>query len=69
MITDNLLVELGTEELPPKALKALGLAFRDGITAGLERRGLDFGEVIVGIGQGVMHVGGLKSGVLLHNLF
>lgn len=44
MITDNLLVELGTEELPPKALKALGLAFRDGITAGLGRRGLDFGE-------------------------
>ena len=26
MSTDTLLVELGTEELPPKALKSLGLA-------------------------------------------
>ena len=43
--TDTLLVELGTEELPPKALKSLGLAFRDGIVAGLRERQLDFGEV------------------------
>ena len=35
MTTETLLVELGTEELPPKALKALGLAFRDGIVDGL----------------------------------
>ena len=35
MTTDTLLVELGTEELPPKALKSLGLAFRDGIVEGL----------------------------------
>ena len=45
MNTDTLLVELGTEELPPKALKSLGLAFRDGITQGLQQRELGFGEV------------------------
>jgi glycyl-tRNA synthetase beta chain len=45
MSTDTLLVELGTEELPPKALAALGLSFRDGIVAGLQKRGLNHGEV------------------------
>ena len=45
MTTDTLLVELGTEELPPKALKSLGLAFRDGIVLGLQERQLGFGEV------------------------
>ena len=45
MTTENLLVELGTEELPPKALKSLGLAFRDGIVQGLQQRELGFGEV------------------------
>jgi glycyl-tRNA synthetase beta chain len=45
MSTETLLVELGTEELPPKALKSLGLAFRDGICAGLAQRELQFGEV------------------------
>jgi len=45
MSTETLLVELGTEELPPKALKSLGLAFRDGITGGLRQRELGFGEV------------------------
>ncbi len=45
MSTETLLVELGTEELPPKALKSLGLAFRDGITRGLQQRELAFGEV------------------------
>jgi glycyl-tRNA synthetase beta chain len=45
MHTDTLLVELGTEELPPKALKSLGLAFRDGIVAGLQQQGLAYGEV------------------------
>jgi glycyl-tRNA synthetase beta chain len=43
--TEALLVELGTEELPPKALKSLGLAFRDSITRGLQQRELGFGEV------------------------
>lgn len=45
MSTATLLVELGTEELPPKALKALGLAFRDGIAAGLAERDLECGKV------------------------
>ena len=45
MTTDTLLIELGTEELPPKALKTLGLAFRDGITQGLQQRELGFGQV------------------------
>jgi glycyl-tRNA synthetase beta chain len=45
MTTETLLVELGTEELPPKALKSLGLAFRDGICEGLKQRELGFGEV------------------------
>ncbi|RLQ22081.1 glycine--tRNA ligase subunit beta [Seongchinamella sediminis] len=45
MNTDTLLVELGTEELPPRALKSLGLSFRDGIVAGLAQRELGHGEV------------------------
>ncbi|MEO8442782.1 MAG: glycine--tRNA ligase subunit beta, partial [Betaproteobacteria bacterium] len=36
----NLLVELFTEELPPKALKRLGDAFAQAIAAGLAARGL-----------------------------
>ena len=36
----SLLVELFTEELPPKALKTLGEAFAHGIAAGLAARGL-----------------------------
>tara|TARA_R110000772_G_scaffold48719_2_gene111273 strand:+ start:21900 stop:23987 length:2088 start_codon:yes stop_codon:yes gene_type:complete len=43
--TETLLVELGTEELPPKALKTLGTAFRDGIVGGLAQRGLTHGAV------------------------
>ncbi|ANN70989.1 glycine--tRNA ligase subunit beta [Bordetella bronchialis] len=35
-----LLVELLTEELPPKALRKLGVAFAEGIRQGLEARGL-----------------------------
>jgi len=45
MTTDTLLVELGTEELPPKSLKSLGLAFRDGVVTGLAQRDLEHGEV------------------------
>ena len=45
MSSSTLLIELGTEELPPKALKSLGLAFRDGITGGLDARELGYGEV------------------------
>ncbi|MFT4613021.1 MAG: glycyl-tRNA synthetase beta chain [Bacteroidia bacterium] len=45
MSTENLLIEIGTEELPPKALKSLGLAFADGITSGLAQRALTYGDV------------------------
>ena len=34
----DFLVEIGTEELPPKALRELELAFRDGIARGSRRR-------------------------------
>lgn len=36
----DLLVEIGTEELPPKALKKLSEAFTDGIVAALQEAGL-----------------------------
>ncbi len=39
MTSETLLVELLTEELPPKALNALGEAFAAGIEAGLRERG------------------------------
>lgn len=41
----DFLVELGTEELPPKALKTLSESFRDGIVNGLKAAGLAHGEV------------------------
>ncbi|MBA2352473.1 MAG: hypothetical protein H0V78_12055, partial [Burkholderiales bacterium] len=37
--TATLLVELLTEELPPKALRQLGSAFAEGLAAGLKERG------------------------------
>lgn len=40
MATQPLLVELFTEELPPKALQRLGQAFADAIAGGLQQRGL-----------------------------
>ena len=40
MTAETLLVELLTEELPPKALKALGEAFAEGIALGLAQCGL-----------------------------
>lgn len=45
MSQQDFLVELGTEELPPKALKKLSNSFRDGIVAGLEQVGLAHAEV------------------------
>lgn len=39
------LVEIGTEELPPKALKALHDSFRDGIEAGLRAANIGFGRL------------------------
>ena len=41
-MSQPLLIEIGTEELPPKALPELGTAFRDGVVAGLHKRGIDF---------------------------
>ncbi|CAN8142256.1 Glycine--tRNA ligase beta subunit (modular protein) [uncultured Thiomicrorhabdus sp.] len=43
--TVDFLVEIGTEELPPKALKKLSQAFGAGIEAGLAEAELSFGEV------------------------
>ena len=37
-----LLIELGTEELPVKALPGLALAFFDGVIDALQKRGIDF---------------------------
>ncbi|MBU1492330.1 MAG: glycine--tRNA ligase subunit beta [Gammaproteobacteria bacterium] len=45
MSTRDFLVELGTEELPPKALKTLGEAFLGGIEKGLKAAGLKHGAV------------------------
>ncbi|WP_339080705.1 glycine--tRNA ligase subunit beta [Pseudomonas sp. TMP9] len=42
MSTRDFLVELGTEELPPKALKTLGEAFLAGIEKGLKTSGLSY---------------------------
>jgi len=41
----DFLVEIGTEELPPKALPALAAAFTAGLSAGLEKAGLKHGAV------------------------
>ena len=45
MSTRDLLVEIGTEELPPKSLPALSAAFGDGILAGLAAAGIRHGKV------------------------
>jgi len=44
--TADLLIEIGTEELPPKALKKLSEAFTSGVVAGLKEASLEAGEVI-----------------------
>lgn len=41
----DLLIEIGTEELPPKALKKLSLAFLGGVEAGLDKAGLEFTSI------------------------
>ena len=38
----DLLIEIGTEELPPKALKKLSTAFHNAVQAGLDKAGLTF---------------------------
>jgi glycyl-tRNA synthetase beta chain len=45
MKTQDLLVEIGTEELPPKSLQALSDAFSAGIVTGLQTAGLRHGVV------------------------
>jgi len=45
MKTRDFLVEIGTEELPPKSLAELSRAFTDGIVAGLDAAGLKHGKV------------------------
>jgi len=45
MKTDDLLIELGTEELPPKALKKLSMAFTQGIVDGLQKAGFEISDV------------------------
>ncbi|WP_437880272.1 glycine--tRNA ligase subunit beta [Pseudomonas sp. LRF_L74] len=47
MSAQDFLVELGTEELPPKALKSLGDAFLAGIEKGLKVAGLDYAKAHV----------------------
>ncbi|MDZ4812523.1 MAG: glycine--tRNA ligase subunit beta, partial [Pseudomonadota bacterium] len=42
MDTKNLLIELGTEELPPKALDELAAAFCAGVVEGLKKRSVEF---------------------------
>lgn len=41
---NDLLIELGTEELPPKALLRLSQAFTQGVCDGLTKAGMDIGE-------------------------
>ncbi len=41
----DLLIELGTEELPPKSLKKLSNAFSDGVKQGLTSLDLDFSSI------------------------
>ena len=41
----DFLVELGTEELPPKALLTLSEAFRDGLLSRIDAAGLAHGKV------------------------
>jgi len=45
MSKHDFLVELGTEELPPTALKSLAASFRDGIQQGLHSAGLGFSSI------------------------
>ena len=42
----DFLVEIGTEELPPKSLLALAEAFRDGVAAGLDAAHLEHGAAL-----------------------
>ena len=45
--TRDLLVEIGTEEMPPMALRKLSESFRDGLCSNMEKEGISFGEATV----------------------
>lgn len=45
MRTENLLIEIGTEELPPKALKTLAQSFQDGMAQALNDADLQFTDI------------------------
>lgn len=45
MTTQNFLVEIGTEELPPKALKTLATSFANNVEAELNQAGLTFDKI------------------------
>ena len=45
MTPQNFLVEIGTEELPPKALKTLATSFADNVEAELNQAGLTFDKI------------------------
>lgn len=46
MTQQTFLVEIGTEELPPKALRSLAESFAANFTAELNNANLPYGEVI-----------------------
>ena len=45
IMKENFLVEIGTEELPPKALKTLATSFADNVEAELNQAGLTFDNI------------------------
>ncbi|MDH5191318.1 MAG: glycine--tRNA ligase subunit beta [Gammaproteobacteria bacterium] len=45
MSTRDLLIEIGTEELPPKSLLKLSTAFLEGIKTGIDKTGLKYQEI------------------------
>lgn len=59
--TQDLLVEVGTEELPPRALKELSVALAAGFQTGLTDKGLRFGAV-------ELYATPRRLGLLVHQL-
>jgi len=57
----DLLVEIGTEELPPKALKQLSDAFGAGVVEGLRKAELHFGDV-------KLYAAPRRLAILIHDL-
>ena len=45
MQTNNLLIELGTEELPPKALYSMVTALHNEIVSQLDKQQISYGEI------------------------